>query len=240
MFIAYFDEVKHQANAQRFYWVGGLIVEATSIRTIEAEVDALAKSCFGSSTRGRETEFHAAEIFHGKRNFKRRDIETRLTVLRSLANIVGRQDGIGRIYVRLEPARMYFKEPDEVSFIYFVEQVDFYLRTKNGLGLLIGDRENKRVSTVFGEALSRYRESGTPYAYGQKKLESLIDTVHFTESHLSRMLQLADAYVWLLQLCQKESAAYPASALTRYVREQTSLLIAHRYKEWPTDQSWIS
>lgn len=240
MLIAYFDEVKYQAGSQPYYWLGGLIVDAGLVRVLEAEVDALAMECFGTSTLGRDTELHAAEIFHRKRNFKDwSDIEKRISVIQSLAAIVGRQEGVGRVYVRLEPARMIAEDNlDQRSFMFFVERVEGYLRAKQDLGMLIGDRESDKVSTVFAEALSHYREHGTPYAFGQK-LERLIDTVHFTESHLSRMLQLADAYVWLLQLCQQDSEAYPAKKLVQYVREHTQVLSPHKYKIWPTDQSWV-
>ena len=67
---------------------------------------------------------------------------------------------------------------------------------------MIGDRENDKVSKKFAEILSKYRQEGTPYAFGTS-LDNLVDTVHFTDSHHSRMLQLADFYVWALQLRQR-------------------------------------
>jgi hypothetical protein len=240
MLLAYFDEVKFQAGTQPYYWLGGLIVDAQLIKQLEGEVDALARECFGTSTLGRGTEFHAAEIFHRKRNFKDwPDIGKRLSVLKRLASIIGRQEGIGRVYARLDPAKMIADDNlDQKAFMFFIERVEMYLGSKKDLGMLIGDRESEKVATVFAEALSRYREHGTSYAYGTN-LERLIDTVHFTESHLSRMLQLADAYVWFLQLCAHNNGKYPGSELVEYARTKTDLLSPHRYKVWPTDQSWI-
>lgn len=240
MHIAYFDEVKYEAGRQPYYWLGGLIVQDTVVKQLEGEVDALAKECFQTSTLCRETEFHAAEIFHRKRNFKDWvDIEKRLAVLQRLATIVGRKNGIGRVYVRLEPAKMIAADQlDQRTFMFFVERVEGYLHSKQDIGLLIGDRESDKVSTVFAEALSHFREHGTSYAFGQN-LERLIDTVHFTESHLSRMLQLADAYVWMLQLCHQNGESYPAKKLTKFIREETDVLSAAKYKIWPTNQSWI-
>lgn len=240
MLITYFDEVKYQLGSQPFYWLGGLIVDAAIVKELESEVDALAKQCFGTSALSRDTEFHAADIFHRKRNFKEwNKIDDRLAVLQRLAEIVGRVEGIGRVFARLEPAKMVAGDKlDQRAFMFFVERVEGYLRGKGDLGILIGDRESDKVSTVFAEELSLYREHGTPYAYGTQ-LKCLIDTVHFTESHLSRMLQLADAYIWLLQLCKQNSDAHPAKPLVEFVREKTDVLSAHKYKIWPTDQSWI-
>jgi len=240
MLLAYFDEVKFQAGSQPYYWLGGVIVDAQLVRELEREVDALARECFGTSTICRDTEFHAAEIFHRKRNFKDwPDIDKRLSVIKRLASIVGRREGVGRVFTRLEPAKMVAESNlDQRAFMFFIERVEMYLRSKQDVGMLIGDRESEKVATVFAEALSRYREQGTSYAFGTK-LERLIDTVHFTESHLSRMLQLADTYVWLLQLCTHDAGKYPASELVQYIRKQTDLLSPHRYKIWPTEQSWI-
>jgi hypothetical protein len=54
------------------------------------------------------------------------------------------------------------------------------------------------------------------------------------------MLQLADVYVWLQQLCVgPRSDEYPRSELIEFVRTDTKLLWATKYKEWPTDGSWI-
>ena len=71
------------------------------------------------------------------------------------------------------------------------------------------------------------------------ELTHLIDTVHFTDSHHSRMLQLADLYVWLLQLCTNpDPEAHPQKIVVCYVREKTDILSPNKYKVWPTNQSW--
>jgi len=53
------------------------------------------------------------------------------------------------------------------------------------------------------------------------------------------MLQLADIYVWSLQLASgtMKDSKYPRPELVRFLREETELLAPHRYKEWPTAQS---
>jgi len=239
MQLIYFDEVKFQPNTQPFYWLAGVIVNAESIRAIEHEVDALAKECFSSSTLCRETEFHAADIFHRKHNFRNwTDPEERIRVIRSLATIIGRAEGVRRVYVQIDPERMVGADVEHKAFIFFVEKIERYLKDVKDVGLLIGDRESGSLAGIFAEILSRFREHGTPYEYG-RKLERLIDTVHFTESHLSRMIQLADVYVWLLQLCNKNETGRPQLDLIKFVREETELLRAHRYKFWPTEGSWI-
>lgn len=240
MLVVYFDEGKHAPGTQRYYWLGGIVASGDVIRSLENDVAALSTELFGTPELARDTEFHAADIFHRKKNFKDwSDIGKRLDVLKRLLTILNAA-AIGRIYVRIEPDRMVASDVEEKAFMFFTERVELYLRTAKSPGILIGDRENDRVSGTFAEILSGYRSSGTPYAYGTH-LTHLVDTVHFTDSHHSRMLQLADLYVWTMQFYfGGDNSGYPRSDLAEFIRGSTgSILGAHRYKIWPTEQSWI-
>lgn len=240
MRLAYFDEVKYQKGKQPYYWVGGIVVTPEIVWHLENAVSELSRQCFGITTLSKETEFHAAEIFHRKRNFKAwADIEKRVGVINRLADILNSQEGLAKIYVRIDPARMISEsEIEDKAFMFFVERVEQYLRSQKSPGMLIGDRDNGRVSKQFAETLSQYRAHGTSYQFGIE-LTHLIDTVHFTDSHHSRMLQLADLYVWLLQLrANSNSEAYPHKLVLEYVGENTNLFNPQKYKVWPTAMSW--
>lgn len=68
-------------------------------------------------------------------------------------------------------------------------------------------------------------------------VEHLIDTVHFTHSHHSRMLQLADLYVYLKQLVAAGDHGRPARRdLINYVARAENMGPV-RYKEWPPEIS---
>ena len=238
--IIYFDEVKYQQGNQPYYWIGGIVVTPEAIWRLENSVGELSKECFGASTLSKDTEFHAAEIFHRKRNFKKwNEIDKRINVLKRLAEILNVEEELAKIYVRIEPAKMISESNiEDNAFMFFVERVEQYLRANKTPGMLIGDRENERVSKQFSETLSHYREYGTSYQFGME-LTHLIDTVHFTDSHHSRMLQLADLYVWLLQLCiNSDPEAHPQNLVVGYVKEHTNLLSPNKRKIWPTSQSW--
>ena len=240
MRLIYFDEVKYQKGKQPYYWIGGIVVTPEVIWRLENSVSKLSKACFNVSTLSKETEFHAADIFHRKRNFKKlKNIEKRIDVLQRLAEILNSEEDLAKMYVRIEPAKMISEtDIEDKAFMFFVERVELFLRANKTPGMLIGDRENERVSKQFSETLSHYREYGTYYQFGIE-LTHLIDTVHFTDSHHSRMLQLADLYVWLLQLCDNsDPEAYPHKLVTSYVKEHTNILSPNKYKIWPTSQSW--
>ena len=72
--------------------------------------------------------------------------------------------------------------------------------------MLIGDRESDHHAARFATTLSQYRANGTEFAFGHD-IKNLVDSVHFTQSHLSRFLQLADVYTWLLQFRNRNRAS---------------------------------
>lgn len=244
MRLVYFDEVKHHAGRQPYYWLAGLVVDAETVKRIDAELAALSTEVFGKPMLDRDTEFHAVQIYGRTGAFsdpKWVDWAPRIDLFKKLIRIIDRHDEIGKIVVRLNPDLMVATVNNEqlakTAFMYFLERVQMYLSSKEELGLVIGDRENDNVSRVAAEALSRYREEGTQYAYGTS-LKWLIDTVHFTDSHLSRALQMADLFVWLEQLASRPASNVGSAELQRFLHQETQILSPHRYKFWPTQQSW--
>ena len=104
----------------------------------------------------------------------------------------------------------------------------------NSLGMLIGDRENDQVSDRFSTSLSQYKAEGTEFSLGTE-ISNLVDSVHFTHSHLSRFLQLADAYAWILQfqLKNRGSSTQGHKAILDILNQENVDLSPSKYKEWP-------
>jgi uncharacterized protein DUF3800 len=239
---AYFDEVKYHSPSQPYQWLAALIIDSGLVPDLEGQVAEVAVTCFGSSSLAKDTEFHASAIFNRTENFKTwNDPSSRIDVLKKLFRIIDRHTEVGKVYARLEPARMVASDNlDHRTFMFFTERVDMALRDRKSAGLLVGDFESDRFSSIAAADLSRFRATGTPFEFG-KPISHLIDTVYFAHSHHSRMLQLADCYAWALQLCATE--AKNGSGLrhdvANFVRSETRLLHPHRYKEWPTEASRI-
>jgi len=62
-----------------------------------------------------------------------------------------------------------------------------------------------------------------------------VDSVHFTHSHLSRFLQLADVYVWLVQFRHRNRTSdnpRHKAVLDLMAREHVDLFPS-KHKEWP-------
>jgi len=232
----YFDEVKYHPPVQNRYRLGGIMMDSQLVPELEQAVNELSMQRFDSATLSAETEFHAKDIFHGKANFKGRDIAERLETLEQLARIIDRHQEISKIQITLDPDRMIASDYEDHAFMHLVERTQMQLSSLGSIGMLIGDHERSRVSPATYN-LSRFRQNGTDYKYG-RDIDRLVDTVHFSHSHHSRMLQLADVYMFAVQMCDSgNESGYTRSRFIRYIRDETELRSPHRYKDWPTEQS---
>jgi Protein of unknown function (DUF3800) len=236
--LTYFDEVKAQEPGQPYYWLGGLMISPEMVPTLETEVGALAVECFGENAGlTRECEFHATNIAAGARNFRPlRNPVRRFAILKRLYQIIDKPDGVFRVTVRLDVNRIAdHLDVEALALMFLIEKVDFFARVRKTHALLIGDLDNERAVNQAVQNLSQYRAEGTDYQYGHK-IENVIDTIHFSHSHHSRLLQLADAYVWLKQL---QNRADELSELRRdlleFVRCETDIGWDHKYKRWPPE-----
>jgi Protein of unknown function (DUF3800) len=238
MLLTYFDEVKPQEPGQPYYWLGGLIISSDMVPTLEADVGVLAVECFGNNAGlTRECEFHATNIAAGAKNFGRlRDPARRFAILKRLYQIIDRPDGVFRVTVRLDVRRIAdHLDVEALALMFLIEKVDIFARVRKTLALLIGDLDNERAVNQAVQNLSQYRAAGTDYQYGHK-IDNVIDTIHFSHSHHSRLLQLADAYLWLKQLQSRtDELSELRRDLLEFVRRETNIGWDHKYKRWPPE-----
>jgi hypothetical protein len=238
MRLIYFDEVKYNPPKQNKHWIGALSIPSEVVPDIESRMNEVAHKLFGSNELTRSTEFHAVDMIHGKAHFKGRDIVDRLAALEGILSIAN-DERIRRITVSVAPERMV--APHTVSdkaFLFLVEKAQHDLTKVHDTGILIGDLDTQYADEGVSN-LSRYRERGTPYAYG-KTIDRLIDSVYFIPSHHSRMLQLADAYAYTLQLLHSsaDGDSYPKARIRGFIGENTNLSWPNSYKDWPSNDSW--
>lgn len=232
-YLVYFDEVKFDPPNQKTYIVGGIAIHVGVATTIEQKLHDLAEGYFDSHLLDVETEFHGKEIYNGKNNYKAHDFVKRLDLLKALAKIL--DDGpLDKIYARIHPENIKLsnRPPKEIAFQYFVEQADAFLKERNSFGLLFGDRDEEVVNEAI-RSVHRYKRSATEWASG-RRIERIIDTPYFAQSHHSRLVQLADIYVYLLQfsLNQGEASANRRS-FREYLLEHTDITQYTRKRDWP-------
>jgi len=234
MHLIFFDEAKNDPD-YAYYHLGGISVAEENLSAIESRINELAVQSFGHCLLEHGTEFHAAEIYHRKKHFKDWiDPAKRVELIGKFIDILS-TDEVGRISVVIDCDLLHDSQSaEEIGFMYFVEKANAWMRDKKALGMLIGDRENDQTSARSARSLSNYREKGTDFAYG-RQITHLVDSVHFTQSHLSRFLQLADVYTWLKQFLHRnaKSTNERHKMILELARRDHVNLWPHRYKHWP-------
>lgn len=237
MHLVYIDEVKHDPPTQAYHWLCGLAFSESAIQSADAALSDIAEGFFGTSVLDSETEFHAKYIVQGKGPYKRRPMQQRVDLFNALLNVIG-SDDIGRIEIRVDPAKMIASHYKDMAFMFLVEKVEEYMRHQKSIALLIAD-EDRELAGKNVTSLSSYRRSGTQYAFG-KDIGHIVDTIHHTKSHHSRLLQLADVYVYTLAMAAGDYSQYPRNVIVEHASKQARVLFPTKYKNWPTDNTWYT
>lgn len=240
LLLAYVDEVK-PTKEYRYYLLGAVVADASLVWRLEHQLNALSEKTFGTRDLKKETEFHAAHIWNGKAHYKGWDFSRRIELIIELVRIFG---GVAKeldkilVTIDLEKIKRDNVDHERYALMYLIEKVNDYLTSKKAPGLLIGDRENEELAGKNAESLSRYRNNGTDLHFG-KSITHLLDTAHFTHSHHSRMLQIADLHTWLRQFIHHgDQGKAHRKAVIDCVREFDDCLFLSKYKDWPTHMSW--
>ena len=228
--VTYFDEIKaNPAEEQHRYVVGGICVAMEHIPEIEGKLNELAMKTFGTTELTPQTEFHASHIYFGKGAFKGRPVADRIAVLEEIGLLLSDGDKIKRVNATVHTDRL--GSPDraaEFAFLFFCERVQLLIGNES-YTLMIGDQDDGETKNMIRDFL-RYRARGTPWDHGIQ-ISNIVDSVHFCRSHHSRMIQLADVYLFLSSHGYGTRTGWPAEQLTKSLGKCN--LFAHRYKVWP-------
>lgn len=234
MKLIFFDESKNDETYPSYH-IGAVCIDEEFLGPIENKVNAVAEAAFGTSTLKPTTELHAAEIYHRKKSFKEwNDFDKRIDIIVQMARILSEEE-VRLIDVQVNCALLYANQvPEEISFMFLCERVNDLVAARKSLGMLIGDRESDHLAARLSTTLSAYRARGTDFAFG-RNIRNLVDSVHCTHSHLSRFLQLADVYTWILQFRNRNrGSSNPRHlAMLNALRQDGIDLTPSKYKEWP-------
>jgi hypothetical protein len=103
---------------------------------------------------------------------------------------------------------------------------------KKSHSILIGDQDDEHMKDMI-KRFNTYRLTGTFWDYGIE-IESVVDSVYFARSHYSRMLQLADAYIFIIShKFTKSRNGWMAEKLREELKDKIQPVM-HKYKSWPS------
>lgn len=238
MYLVYLDEVKYQEDTEPYHWLCGLAFPEESIIKTEERLSRLALGYFGSNLLCKNTEFHARDIVHGKGSCKGVELEGRVKLFCDLIDVIDECDSLKRIAVRIDPSRMIAGGHQEKAFMFFVERVEELMLTHRSIAMIISDHDKEMVS-INVSSLSEYKEKGTNYRFGIE-INHVVDTIHHTHSHHSRLIQLADIYTYTMALYHKNNLTFPRTRILEHARTKQNFGFPSKYKYWPTEDSWYS
>lgn len=234
MKLIFFDEAK---NDERYphYHIGATCIDEQYLSSVEQKISAISEKAFGTAKVTRGTELHATEIYHRTKNFKDcADFGKRLELIADLVEILSLEE-VQLIDIQVNCSLLHDTQaPEEIAFMFLCERANDLVKSRQSLGMLIGDRESDTLADRFSTTLSSYRAHGTDFEFG-RDIHNLVDSVHFTHSHLSRFLQLADVYTWLLQFQNRNRGSDNERhrAIFDILRREGVNLFPAKYKEWP-------
>jgi hypothetical protein len=236
MLFVYFDESKNNPE-NPYYFLIGVCIPEYKLLSLEKLMNDFSEKVFGTAAPSRDNEFHAIDIFHGKKNLKRLKLppNERIDILKGLF-LIYKLCELEYIEVKINCGSLSDdRNPNGLAFNFFTERVSMY-SGKKSMCMLIGDRENDRVSNMIGEKIGHYKQYGTDYYFGMP-VPNIVDTVHFTHSHLSRMLQMADLLAWTIQFMAKKENSTKIGMNKDYYDFVRSLnLFPAKYKVWPPEK----
>ncbi|OIN79104.1 DUF3800 domain-containing protein [Mycobacterium malmoense] len=195
MLLAYLDE----SYDRRHYWITALVCPDTTLKPIIQSLDdTLAVGEYPLHSR---TELHGRDLFHGEKDFvrlhgqPRRRIKLYGEALDAIAKEPSVQIFIRGIDRAAQRARYTTPHhPHDVVLGHLLERIDEYAATENQPLLVIADEiqdaKHHRAS------LWQYQNSGT-WGYRSRVLNQVVDTIHFSPSNSSRLLQAADLVSFL-------------------------------------------
>lgn len=197
MLLAYLDE----SYTPECYYIAALIVPEASAAPLTEALDRIVQKVAAQHPGfDAEAELHAHHLVAGKGEWApvRQMLRVRIGVYQdSLRAIV--DHGAELIVRGVDVPRLQrrYTDPDHphsLVLTFLIERVDDYARAKGQLALMIADEidqmDEHRRNLWF------VQRNGT-WGYRARPIKNIVDTLHFTPSKASRLLQAADLAVFL-------------------------------------------
>ena len=199
MYLLYLDEAGdfNSWQRQRCAVLGGVAVHEGQLTRIASVVDRVQAKWFPDITL--PLEFHASAIRAGKDRFRSFSMDDRNAILTDLYDVLAQERFPQLVAFATSIDVSAVKTPTEALGEVFEDVCrrfnSFLIRGFNrgvkNKGLLIIDRSSYS-EPHYRDLISRFRAAGTRNGY----LGNIVDAPLFTESHCTRLMQLADWVSW--------------------------------------------
>lgn len=195
MYLLYLDDSGSPNNVNENYFVlGGICVPETSVRWLSHQLDELAEKIDPNSPE--KVEFHAAEIFRGKKVpwNQYREKESRISIIKDVLGTIKQSYQDTVIYAcAIHKASFPTENPVLLAYEDLASRFNIYIQTVNESseykhkGLIILDRSS--YETGLQALALTIRRTGTRWG---RQLRYIAEVPLFVDSPASRLTQLAD------------------------------------------------
>lgn len=201
MQLIYLDE--SECRQYDKYFVGALMATEDVVHDMVGELDDLGETIASSFPVNERAEFHAYDIMARRGDWANmgnmRDACN--AILEDVVRVVTSYDieicvrgvdtdGLAQRYVSPEPAH-------SVCLEHILQRIHPPLKKNSDFGLLIADEH--KLATVLRDQLRTWKVFGTRSAYMKTQTTRMLDTIQFTPSNESRMLQAIDVVLYFYQ-----------------------------------------
>lgn len=195
----YVDESRDRGSKGHLLFAG-LLADGDQVAGAERDLDEVAEQAWDDGMARWGSELHAAEIFAGSRAWQKGTIEQRVKLLDDTLSVIGKH-GIEVIARGANLTRFAMKyqgaDPYRWEFSNLLERLNERVGARGERALVISDQQAQyREGIQRDVAHSKQFSTG---GYRAQKLDRILDTAHFVDSKLSRMIQLADMAAFILR-----------------------------------------
>ncbi|MFC0862432.1 DUF3800 domain-containing protein [Sphaerimonospora cavernae] len=196
MLLAYVDE----SYTRDRYYMAALLVpdhQAVSLARALDEVVVEASRVYGITP---SAELHGTDLLHGNRDWEpiKKMPRARIGVYHAAFQAIADHEvaiilrGVCSDLLRRRYATPY--PPHQHVLAHLLERVDDYAKAVDQHVLVIADEVGQQGE--YRQDLRTYQTVGTN-GWRARRLEQIVDTLHFTPSHSSRLIQAADLLAFL-------------------------------------------
>lgn len=188
--LAYVDE---SYTASRYY-IAAVVIPAEQAIPLTRSLDDVVSAAVDHGA-PLDAELHGHDIFQAKGDWKRLEKKPRARIGVYNQAFQALADHDVRIFVSgVDVDRLHQRydaphPPHSIALTFLLERLDEYAARVEELVLVIADEVHGQDE--YRRSLWNYQRSGT-WGYRGRKLERIVDTIHFAPSTSSRLVQAAD------------------------------------------------
>ncbi|MCY3634001.1 MAG: DUF3800 domain-containing protein [bacterium] len=210
----YIDETgsaRGSLKQHRYLQIVGVIVDEGHVRGLGQSLKQAAMDHLGWFPA--KFEFHGNQLWHGNGEWKNKTPAELLTAYETVIGLIDKHSisiahsTIDRQTLHEKYAGGYDASAYRLGLQFLLEKID----TLSGLKVVVAD-ESKEQEVEAKDMVAQLQEWGSGEVPG-RQVESVIDSMHFVESHESAGVQMADMVAYLLHRARLTTTEHHPDAL---------------------------